>query len=79
MQSGMGNDPVRMRHLFMDNTYTSAPLFILLRELFDILCVVATHKNLIGWSIDQLNMPKPMQRGSNTVLYSKKNKVLVLQ
>ena len=63
----------------MDNRYTAAPLFILLRERFDILCAGTTCKNRIGWLKDQMNMPKSAPRGSNTVLYDKTNKVLVLQ
>lgn len=79
MQSGIGNDPDGMRRLFMDNRYTAAPLFILLRERFDILCAGTTRKNRIGWPKDQMNMPKSAPRGSNMVLYDKTNKVLVLQ
>ena len=79
MQAGKGNDPDGMRWLFMDNRYTAAPLFILLREQFDILCAGTTSKNRIGWPKDQMNMPKSAPRGRNTVLYDKTNKVLVLQ
>ena len=48
MQSGIGNDPHGMRLLFMDNRYTATPLFIILKELFDILCAGTTRKNRIA-------------------------------
>ncbi len=48
IQSKIGNDPKGIRRLFLDNQYTCASLFILLREKFDILCAGTTQVNRIG-------------------------------
>ena len=44
IQSRIGNDPDGKRMLFMDNRYSSASLFILLREQYDILCAGTKRK-----------------------------------
>ncbi len=48
IQSKIGKDPNGVRRLFMDNRYTSASLFVLPREKFDILCAGTTRMNRVG-------------------------------
>ena len=38
IQSKLGKDPDGIRHVFMDNRYACANLFVLLCEKFDIVC-----------------------------------------
>jgi len=48
LSSKLDMDPNGKRRLFMDNRYSSAALFILLREQCKILCSGTTRKNRIG-------------------------------
>ena len=79
LTSKLENEPNGKRRMFMDNRYSSAALFILIREQCQILCAGTTRKNRIGWPTDQMDLTKNMDRGLSKLLYDHVNKVVVSQ
>ena len=79
IQSGIGNDPNGIRRLYMDNCYSCAALFILLREKFDILCAGTVRVNCQGWPKQLMTLTKSAKRGTTLRKYDATNKILCLQ
>ena len=77
--SNLDMDPNGKHRLFMDNRYSSAALFVLLREQCKIVCSGTTRKNRIGWPKEEMDLTKTMERGRSKVLYDHVNKVMVTQ
>jgi hypothetical protein len=79
IQRKLGKEPNGIHRLFIDNRYTSACLFVLLLEKFDILCAGMIRSNRVGWPKEKMTLSKSAPRGPTMRTYDKQNKILCIQ